>query len=59
MSNNKTHCFDQLSFNTSNSDSVAKEHNLVLDRVNLSLLIFIAALLPMAVVANGLVLVAI
>lgn len=59
MSNNTTHFFHQLSFNASNSDSVAKEHNLALDRVNLSLLIFIAALLPVAVVANGLVLAAI
>ena len=59
MSNNTTHFFRQLSFNTSNSDFVTKEHNFALHRVNLSLVILIALLLPVAVIANGLVLAAI
>ena len=59
MSNNTTHVFHHVSFNTFNSDSVVKEHDLALDRVNLSLLIFIAALLPVTLVANGFVMAAI
>ena len=60
MCDNTTHFFHfQPSFNTSNSDSVVKQHNFASDRVNLLLLILIAALVPVAVVANGLVLAAI
>lgn len=56
---NTTHVFRQLSFNISNSDSEAKEHNLALDRIDLSLLIFIATLLPVTLIANGFVIAAI
>ena len=61
MSDNTTNFFHfQPSLNTSDSDSVTtKEHNFASDRVNLPLLILIAALVPVAVVANGLVLAAI
>lgn len=60
MSDNSTHFFHvQPSFNACCSDSVVKQHNFASGRVNLFLLILIAALLPVAVVANGLVLAAI
>lgn len=60
MSDNSTHFFHvQHSFNACCSDSVVKQHNFASGRVNLFLLILIAALLPVAVVANGLVLAAI